>query len=142
MSIFNATAPSAGGGGLEYEEGTYKPTSDVSSGTVTIPFINTHSDYPAIVVFVKTSYVSSSSRAIYKYVYIDWTRLTGKTMRPASGTSIYQTVEKRSNYDSSLSDTTFNAPQTYVTYTGIKLSVTSSMRIYANEEYSWIAIWK
>lgn len=142
MAIFNASVVPSSGGGTEYEEGKYTPTAEKSS-SLTIPFSNSHSEPPAIVIVTLTNEgtVTSTSSMFYRFAYERYDRLLGKGMaQSASIFSIYGAhSENGQSYNSSGSITTVT--DSYATETGFTIPLTSSWRLLTNNVYAWCAYW-
>lgn len=145
-----AGTASGGGGGLEYETGTWTPAEDAARGTIT--FANTHSLAPMYVCLIDitgTDPVASSNLwfcltdyrkfgsgvlyngTAYRYGGVDWgIRTTSFTTGSANITTE--------------TDTTSSSTSLYywVTETEFHPYVSSSTRYWrSGRTYKWIAIW-
>lgn len=148
---------SGGGGGLEYETGTYTPSSNIARPE--IPFSNTHSKPP--VFFVMTDVTGTANVATntnFSVVFYDFYQLS-QTGIPYSSTSYrygMATYTYRANSSSSLtnstslmlydSDTEDDSSQGYPRYwakeTCFYPSSASTSRYWrAVRTYKWIAVW-
>ena len=159
-SALIAQISGGGGGGLEYESGTYTPTSDIARATIN--FTNTHTVPPAIVNIFDCSETATypSSNSNVSMTYVDMYRLYGSKYLYSQKTTEYRyAVVNNVYYGTSLtnlsiastfclynSDNTgdgsnsysryFAKPNCFYPYTG------SSRYWKANRTYKWIAIWK
>lgn len=131
-----------GSGGLEYETGTYTPSSDEIP---TISFANAHTNAPALVVCMDTgSYVNQVCGISYEY--IGFASLFG------SGLNMSASAERDAKYSYSRIGGTGAAAygggaiatlSDHVTNTGFKPNFGSStFMCKAGRTYKWIAIWK
>ena len=83
--LTTGTGSGGGGGGLVYEEGTYTPTEDIA--TPTISFTNTHTVRPMLVLMgdaTGTDHTESNSN--YALIYGDISAYTGQPV-PSSVSS-------------------------------------------------------
>ena len=131
-----------GGGGLEYEEGTYTAASDSNP---TINFTNSHSTAPALVVFVDTdSYVSQAAGILYSFVGL--TALFGQGVEISSTTTrdaFFGFVRIGSNGSSSTGFKSITTVSDHVTNTGFTPNFDgSTYKCKSGKTYKWIAIWK
>ena len=149
---------SGGGGGLEYEMGTWTPASDI--GTTTISFANTHSSAPFFYMISDASGTYSSQSSSNCLVsYFNYHQFTGAAINVDNGTT-YNYANALSRYRSgatTISNTTTSITTPYTdsadtstsnsrywaTETGIKAHSTSASRYWrSNRTYKWIAVWK
>ena len=154
----SVTVNVSGGGGLVYETGTYTPTSDVASATVS--FTNTHSTLPAIVVMAEASNSLSSwtNYSLFEWNYINTGDLFGGGYPRSSAYLGYGRVDViRKSNTSSLNVTntisfqypsseTSDANETYPRYwvTASSFKAYSSNNTYywrSGRTYKWIAVW-
>ena len=159
ISIFGVTGTFAGGsGGLEYETGTYTPTSDIAKSTIN--FSKTHTDTPIFLMFVDTTGTSNTTTySNYSMAYVDWWRMWGAGVPYSSSAYRYGIVQYlyRANSTSQIS-----AATSQLQYTSDNTSTesasyprfwvgTSSFYAYTNSTsrywrsgrtYKWIAVWK
>lgn len=77
----------SGGGGLEYETGTWTPTSD-ASGTY-IYFTNTHTTVPMYINIIDTSTTTGSTNSNLAWTFINWHASSGTGYKSASSTTVY-----------------------------------------------------
>ena len=134
---------SGGGGGLEYETGTWTPSSDIAD--YTIPFANTHTTAP----FYYLIYDSGDS-----FVGVSGSNtmmaLTTWSGGFKYGNSVTWYGTARYSYASSASGggaTAFNITDTntlslYTSSTGIRAYANNDTRYWrAGRTYKWIAVW-
>lgn len=135
---------SGGGGGLEYESGTWTPTSDVSD--YTIQFSKQHTVEPAFYMVSDAmgndSGTANSNLAVY---YANWYQATGEYIQ---GTSIKRygaaglLYRSSSGIGASSANITTAQDGTWATPTGIRAYTSSSSRYWrAGRTYAWIAVW-
>ena len=146
---------SGGGGGLEYEEGTWTLVSDIARGTIT--FSNTHTNPPTFYVISDvTGNLDVSTNSALFNVYCDVYRLWGVGF-PGSSTAyryavVTQTYRGSSNASSNAtvcstnSDSTESANASYSRYwatpTEFHPYMNSTSRVWrAGRTYKWKAIW-
>lgn len=153
MSIINAFLAS-GGGGLEYETGTFTPASDQVE--LSVNFSKTHTTPPIAVLCLNVSNAKmpSGSNGIVLWDFIDSERIFGTAYY--SGTGAYKTYFAQFTSTSSSSSDFQGATQTYGT-SDTSQTGTSAARHYiregsatlrtnggyfrANVKYAWVAIW-
>lgn len=149
---------SGGGGGLEYEAGTWTPTS--ATGRPTIYFSNTHTVPPAIIKFLDAgdSWPGTAQTNV-TFVFTDWYRLNGYGIHTSETATTYATVNTiyhgsnassiangvahatSANSDSTSDTSTtcsryYAKPDCFMPYSG------SSTRYWqTTRTYKWIAIW-
>ena len=149
-----------GGGGLEYETGTWTPASDVAS--YTIQFSNTHTTPPSYYVIVDaTGTYSNTTNSIYQMSYVQFDRLLGSsayadynnsgtikygrydTLQRTTSTTSMSTQGGFINYPmSETDDSTTNHPRYWATETWIKAAGYSAIRYWrTGRTYKWIAVW-
>lgn len=150
---FEGTASGGGGGGLEYEEGTYTPASDVSRTNIT--FTNSHSTPPSIVYIQDmTNYqvvadVTASSNIWF--IHYSGAKLFNQVVPWYIDTSSFGTAYAVDTYGYStasrisVASTTFSDSTTssgVVDETGIYAWSHSTSRYWkAGKTYKWVAIW-
>ena len=148
----------SGGGttGLEYETGTYTPTTDIARPTIS--FSKTHTNPPALVSFYD---VGDNAPATYSNIYmnyIDPYRLFGSGYPYNTNPSIrYATVlygyrGSGSSLSSGVTHCTYNSDITpgdityaryYVGPSSFQPYCSSSSRYWRKDRtYKWIAVWK
>lgn len=139
------TSVSTPQGGLEYEQGTYEPTTDAESPV--IYFTNQHDKAPSIIVFadVSDSLVGAGNK-MTMFIYADFESMFGKPM-------LYTRTVKRSKFyvfsrltGSGAVGTTAGGYNTDdVTQSSFTLYDGSDPTVYAwartGQTYKWIAIW-
>jgi hypothetical protein len=149
---------SPGGGGLEYETGTYTPTEDVVSATIS--FSNTHTAMPAVVIMAEASDSLSSwtNYSLFGWNYIHTGDLFGGGYPRSNSSLDYGRVDsiKKSNtsslslnnvtslqYPSSeTSDTAPTYPRYWVTASSFKAYAANDLYYWrSGRTYKWIAIW-
>lgn len=146
----------AGSGGMEYESGTYTPTSDTARPTIS--FSKTHSTTPAIIVMSDTSAASGiTSNSNILFVYFDPYRLVGSGYPYSTSATRYAVAYysyRSSNGASSSgvlvqynSDNTSSSSTSYSRYWAtasnfMPYSNSSSRYWRANRNYKWYAVWK
>lgn len=145
-----------GNSGLEYESGTYTPTSDIARPTIS--FSKTHTSTPIIIAMSDTSsYSTITSSSNTSFVFFDMYRLNGSgypysTSAQRYALAIYGYRSSNSSTISSVqisynSDNTSTSNTSYsrywVTASDFKPYSNSTSRYWrANRTYKWIAIWK
>ena len=146
----------SGSSGLEYETGTYTPTSDTSNATVS--FANTHSLPPVLVAatVIALSAVSSTNSNVATF-YLDTYRLFNTTMPKDPNDTAYgvsvrlyrgtgTAFSANTNFPTYNSDDTSEKNTNYARY----WANTTQFRIYSNSSsrylrsgatVKWIAVW-
>lgn len=148
---------SGGGGGLEYETGTWTPTADIARATIS--FQRTHSEMPIHVIL---SDISSKDTLIADsctfWCYDDPYLISGYPfpMNASSAVQCYSISQwvysSSSSYgagriyctdpSSSTSDSSSSFPRYWVTETGFYPYSNSESRYFrAGRSYKWIAVW-
>lgn len=153
--------PSGGGvTGLEYESGTYTPTSDIARPTIS--FSNTHSKPPVFIGMVREEdpdkpLVDTTANSNYAFGFIDYYQLGGMIISSSSsikyahvvwiyrGTSTTSTSNGAATCTYS-SDNTGSSSSSYSRYwateTGFRPYSSSTSRYWrANMSYNWVAVW-
>lgn len=143
-----AGTASGGGGGLEYETGTWTPTEDVTQGEIL--FTNTHSQPPFFFVITDNdgdSHTSIMNTNAYA-VFADWNLGLGTTAYPSSSSTRIATLTgaRRTTQVSSLTDVTLKLTSSentlnYATNEGIYPYLNASGYWRSGYSYKWIAIW-
>lgn len=144
-----------GGSGLEYETGTWTPSSDITRGTIT--FSNTHTNPPAFyAISDATGDLNATQNSALFNGYCDVYRLWGlgfpgssTTYRYAVVTQTYKTSSGTSNGVTSCSTNSDNTGSGSVSYSRYWATPTefhpymnSTSRYWrAGRTYKWIAIW-
>ena len=143
------------GGGLTYEQGTYKPTSDIARPTIS--FANSHSTTPILVMMSDTSsYSSITSDSNTAFTFFDMYRLTGvgfpystSSERYALAGYVYRSSSSSTGINAQVLYNSDNAGASSTTYS--RYWVTESA-FYPNSNsesrywrsgrtYKWIAVW-
>ena len=134
----------SGGGGLEYETGTYTPTEDVAS--TTISFANTHNTKPCLVLFADiTSAEQTVNYSEMMFLYGSIYEAFGSTANSGSRTcySIYRSAYRATSQTSlsSSGSVDYSDTTSQVSSTGINPSSGSSNYFRTGRTYKWIAVW-
>lgn len=147
-----------GGGGLEYETGTYTPSSDTAR--LTIPFSNSHNEAPVLILFSDmTGTAHSTTNTNYNFIWADFYKLWGHGIPYTSSGYRYAVASYsyRGNSTSSLSSASLICQQTsdvtqatnstypryWVTPTEFHPYSNSTSRYWrTGRTYKWIAVWK
>lgn len=150
---------SGGGGGLEYETGTYEPEEDISRDE--IDFAKTHSTPPCILMIHDVTQTNNqTANSNMAMVYFEPYRIWGVGWKPVStNTTYYASVwmqyasstsssygnnERHLQYSSdNTMDTGISYPRYYVNTDHFNPTTNSTSRYWrAGRTYKWIAIWK
>lgn len=156
-----AGTSSGGGGGLEYETGTWTPTEDVT--TANISFSNTHATPPAIVCMSDTSTTGNTwvAQTLYYWSFINSDDLFGEPFgefpitsvstngygtvqytRRTTGTSMSSQVNRLVTSSSDINDDSLTKSRFNATATGFKAyGNNTSTKWRTDGIYKWIAIW-
>ena len=146
--ILSNQAPS--GGGLEYEEGTYIPSSDISRPTIN--FSNTHTSTPISIILSDATGTASTANSMMYWAFSNWYDAFG----PAKGSngentygglswayatsSSYSAVGAHIKYltgDNTYEYMDHNAtPSAFYPFGGM-----SSLVFRSGRTYKWIAVW-
>ena len=146
----------SGGGGIEFEQGTWEPTEDVQSTVISFANVHTKAPYMYILCDATGTYLSTSYSTFF-VMYANTHQLTGSAIYAGSSTPNYGyvTLRYRSSNASSLSGTTNTLTTSYLdstdsansnsrfwaTETGIKAYSNTSNRFRTGRTYKWIAFW-
>lgn len=151
-TITTGTA-SGGGGGLVYETGTYKPTTDIAQPTIN--FANSHSTLPSLVMIADaTGTDTTTSNSNYSCTISVYESFTGEAVPSSAssnrryGTAVY--VYRGTGNPSQAATAITNSSGTssssipyWVSNTGFIPSSASTSRYWrAGRTYKWIAVWK
>lgn len=143
-----------GGGGLEYETGTYTPNADIARPTIN--FTNSHTEPPILVMFADaTGTDHTASNSNYACIIANINGLTGGGV-PSNASSnrrygvasyVYRTSSNPSQNIYGISSLTSSSSASglmyWVTNTGFIPSSASTSRYWrAGRTYKWIAVWK
>lgn len=159
MSIINAFL-SGGGGGLEYETGTFTPTSDTTSKTVN--FSKTHTKPPAIFLAFDASGTRQGNNAEYQQIteflaveiyaitnvlwsanmstpnkkgYVGVERADSSSGSTSNGRALQYGSSDTSQTGSS------NATRYYLKEASATIYFNSDYKLKANVKMMWLAIW-
>lgn len=146
----------SGGGGLEYETGTWTPSEDIN--ITSILFANTHTVAPTFFMIsdVDPSY-SNTTNSVYNVMYYNFHQLFGVPYDINNAGSLnYGYVYRRYRNSSTgltggvipltypytdQSESLNRYPRYWVTETGITAKTANSEYYRANRTYKWIAVW-
>lgn len=159
LGVLTQGTASGSGGGLEYEEGTFTPTSDVDHPTIS--FQNQHSSAPIFYAIADVSDATGLTANSNTFCCFVYTRelfgsavpynATGSYFRYAHGTYNYinsnsatqQNGFNCSKYGTADDGSANNMPSWWATSTAIKPSSSSTTRYWrSGRTYKWIAVWK
>lgn len=138
--LANGEQTTGTGGGLEYETGTWSPSSNTTTAP-TINFTNTHTEQPAVIAFADVSTSSRASNYFISYTYTNLALLIPDWAMPSGGS--WKSKYHYYVYASSTSGETAVTPSS----ANISVSSTSftpyinSKMLRASRVYNWIAIW-
>lgn len=147
---------SGGGGGLEYEEGTWTPSEDIARGQIN--FTETHSEPPMYVaVSDSTGTAISTTLTNVCCAFVDFYRLTGgstdmgaSTPRYGLATYTYRGSSTNTSQDVNAITTTSDSSSASSVYNSRYWATPTSFYPYSNSNsrywkagrtYKWIAIW-
>ena len=154
--VVNVTG--GGGGGLEYETGTWSPDEDIARGTIS--FVNSHSEPPVgILLADATSTPNSVTNTNMTFVWWDYERAYGTGIPYSSGgyryasalynyrgtstSSVTQSGTICSQHTTSTTASGVNYPKYWATASEFHPYTGSTSRYWrAGRTYKWIAIWK
>lgn len=145
-----------GGGGLEYEEGTWTPSEDIARGQIN--FTETHSEPPMYVaVSDSTGTAISTTATNVCCAFVDFYRLTGSstdmgasTPRYGLATYTYRGSSTNTSQDVNAITTTSDSSSASSVYDSRYWATPTSFYPYSNSNsrywkagrtYKWIAIW-
>lgn len=142
----------SGGGGLEYEEGTFSPAEDIARPTIS--FTNTHSSPPMFVIMSDaTGTDDTTTPTNLAFAYTSFYDFTGYGV-PSNVSAnrrygivdyVYRTATNPSQAVTGVTDLTGSgsyAAEYWVSTTGFYPSTASDTRYWrANRTYKWIAVW-
>lgn len=131
-----------GGGGLEYEEGTYTPATDELP---TINFANSHSKAPDIIIFADVSaQASATGNTLTSFTYVNVSAMFGNALPYTESTSwaeFYTYTRMASNLNGASGAALYNRGN--VTASGFEpFAGTTAFICRQGQTYKWIAIWK
>lgn len=151
---------SGGGGGLDYETGTYTPATDTARPTIS--FTNTHTDAPVFISICDvTGTADSADNSNIGMTYTDIWKLFGEgycynrttptfryaaiqcMYRGTSSTSLNSTTVHCSYNSSNTKNTNTSYPKYWCTNTEFMPYTNSTGRYWrSGRTYKWIAVWK
>ena len=157
--VLDPNGGGGGGSGLEYEEGTWTPSEDVTE--VTINFSNAHTETPFYVFLTDvTGTELTVVNSLIGWFFVDFYRATGQGVpcnnasnvrygvvgymnRSGTGTSTsFNTNVLTTNSDNTASTSIYQS-QYWVTTTGFKAYSDSAARYWrTGRTYKWMAVWK
>ena len=139
-----------GGGGLEYETGSYTPTSDINRPTIS--FTNSHTGRPFSVVLWDTTGTAPASNSSQAWSISSWYDISGDTITGTSTGVVYyarvqflywstSTGSNGANI-SALTGGSNNCFDYYISSSWFQPYGGSTSRYWrAGRTYKWIAIW-
>lgn len=159
-STFIDAISGGGGGGLEYETGTYTPTADIARPTIS--FSGTHTNCPSFLTIydcTETDYPDTNCNV--GFTWVNMNRLLGSKYMYNSNTSVYRYITIQYIYRGTTltsvstgtqhigypdTDTHTNSssyPRYWVSPTDFHPYTSSTTRYWRKDRnYKWIAIWK
>jgi len=140
-----------GGSGLVYETGTYTPSSDVSSASIS--FTNTHTTRPFCVIMADTTETLANANSILLFGVSSWYDVFGTSfyktesaLRYARILNDYKTstgAMQSNNEITELTGTNVTAFPYWITESGFYAYTTLTTRYFiSGRTYKWIAVWK
>lgn len=141
-----------GGSGLTYETGTYTPTEDTASATIS--FANSHSTRPIFTVIydASSSTEAPSASSILYLSYVNWYDYDGTIIYTSSSSPLYgiqsnaYKTSTASTYGvkdiTSLSSTSNSGLEYWLHTNGFYAYISSSRKFRSGHNYKWIAVWK
>ena len=157
ITIFGVTGSfEGGGGGLEYETGTWTPAEDVNN--YVINFNGTHTVAPWYYLVVDaTGVYSDVTNSNYSILYYNYHQLTGAPFNVSTTTTRYAAVQyfyrsSATAVTNGILNITFpytyeigdlsNCSRFWATETGIKAYTNGDSRYWrTGRTYKWIAVW-
>lgn len=151
MSIIgNPLILPSGGGGLEYETGTYTPTEDITNPTIT--FSNSHNGRPFFAAILDPSGSLRSDWDYLSFFIFSHVDFCGNGIVQSSSKTIYadymyqykssDSISTTANNITSLTGTNNYSMPTFLSTTYFKPFASTGRYFRANRDYKWIAIWK
>lgn len=162
-NLATAIASIGGGGGMEYETGTY--TTTVAEQTPQIYFSNYHEDLPAYICFVKADDTAPELNGLAMWNYIDYEKLVQYPEHYNTNTGLINvysqcvyafqriatsattSVMNMTHSSEDTTDTSKAYPRYWVNDSWFKLHLDELSTSYtditldAYTDYNWIAIW-
>lgn len=141
---------SGGGGGLEYETGTYTPTADIDRPTIS--FANQHSTPPMFLMMADATGTNSPvSGTNHAMIYGSWNSAFGNVIVPDTTPVtenyglvglLYNTTRSTTSLTTKESIPNSVSEAYWVNNTGFMPSTASNSRYWkAGRTYKWIAVW-
>lgn len=144
-----AGTSTGGGGGLEYEEGTWIPSEDIARPTIS--FTNSHTNPPMFYMFYDATETATGteSNTNFGVVFGSWYNAFGDWIHRLNDDKQYGAVRyiystTGNSVTLSILDSTSNAASTiyWATNSAITPSTGSQSRYWrAGRTYKWIAVW-
>lgn len=143
---------SGGGGGLDYETGTWEPAEDINKHTIS--FSKTHTERPIFVMLVDVENTSIPTNSNFLLTVTNWYDCFGAAPTSGNGTNHYGRVTYGYRTTSTpsygvtsctgITSTTSSSDIPYwISPTGFLAYAISSSRYWrAGRTYKWIAVWK
>ena len=135
---------SGGGGGLEYETGTYSPSEDIEAPT--IYFSNTHTTVPMFVMISdQTGGYDSTSYTMHSWVLMNYSSL-GYPLYYSSTGKYYAEIRTRYRNTSATSLSGVSMTENSATFSRVSASsfspnVDTGLYWRTGRTYKWIAVW-
>lgn len=131
-----------GSSGLEYEAGTYTPSTDELP---TISFANSHSKAPDVIVFADVSAAASATgNTLTSFTYVNVSSMFGNPLQytaSASWAAFYAYTRLASNLNGGSGAAAYTRGN--VTASGFEpFAGTTSFLCRSGQTYKWIAVWK
>ncbi len=142
----DVTLTSGGGGGLEYETGTWTPSEDVTDYTIT--FTNTHTNPPFHYEIIDATGDDIGTDASNLFVvYTNWYYAFSEPIYYNGSTARHGEIRlgyknSATTMGTSNQNITSASETTWASSTGIRAYVNNISRYWrANRTYKWIAVW-
>ena len=141
---------SGGGSGLEYESGTYTPSSDVSSASIS--FTNTHTTRPFCVIMADTTETLADTNSILLFGVSSWYDVFGASFYTTETALRYARIlydyksstgsMQSNNAITALTGTGTATFPYWITESGFYAYTTVNTRYFiSGRTYKWIAVW-
>lgn len=129
-----------GGGGLEYEAGTWTPTADTTD--TTISFANVHTSAPFHAILYDNQTTGFDAEDIAAYVIDSFINTYNKGSNYRSGLVTY-VYASSSGMSVATSQINASGLSSWVTSSGFRAYYSSTGRIFrSGHTYNWIAVWQ
>lgn len=149
VSAINAI--SGGGGGLEYETGTFSPESDIARPEII--FKNSHTDPPVMVTIQdSTGTIYTTSSTVVEFTFAYFSKFSGTPLVASSSLSIYAILyqvnrgSNASQFSASgemlSSESGSSGVSRYVSNTGFIPNRANNYYYRSGRTYKWLAVWK